>query len=63
MMTQRISEIASEVQSFINRMYGQFSKRFCNIDNHRFEIKQEIIARSGLFIVKKRYGMKIISGR
>ena len=61
MMTQRISEIASEVQSFINRMYGQFSKRFCNLDNHRFEIKQEIIARSGLFIVKKRYGMKIIS--
>jgi len=61
MMTQRISEIASEVQSFINRMYGQFSKRFCNLDHHRFEIKQEIIARAGLFIVKKRYGMKIIS--
>ena len=61
MMTQRITEIASEVQNFINQMYGQFSKRFCNIDEHRFEIKQEIIARAGLFIVKKRYGMKIIS--
>jgi len=62
MMAQRITEIASEIQSFINKSYDYFSKRMCNLqDNHRFEIKQEIIAKSGLFIVKKRYGMKIIS--
>ncbi len=61
MMTQRILEIASEVQSYLNGSYNYFAKKFCNIDNHCFEIKQEVIAKSGLFITKKRYGMKIIN--
>ena len=61
MKTQRINEIATEVQGFLNNSYHYFAKKFCNLDVHRFEIKQEIVAKSGLFIVKKRYGMKIIS--
>jgi len=61
MMTQRISDIATEVQEFLNETYDYFASRFCNLDKHRFEIKQEIVAKSGLFIVKKRYGMKVIS--
>ena len=61
MMTQRILEVASEVQSYLNSSYNYFAKRFCNIDEHCFEIKQEVIAKSGLFITKKRYGMKIIN--
>jgi DNA polymerase elongation subunit (family B) len=61
MMTQRINDIATEVQEFLNETYDYFAGRFCNIDKHRFEIKQEIVAKSGLFIVKKRYGMKVIS--
>ena len=61
MMTQRINDIATEVQGFLNETYDYFAGRFCNIDKHRFEIKQEIVAKSGLFIVKKRYGMKVIS--
>ena len=61
MMTQRINEIATEVQGYLNDSYNYFAKKFCNLDKHRFEIKQEIVAKSGLFIVKKRYGMKIIS--
>jgi len=61
MMTQRINEIATEVQGFLNETYDYFAGRFCNLDKHRFEIKQEIVAKSGLFIVKKRYGMKVIS--
>jgi DNA polymerase elongation subunit (family B) len=61
MMTQRILEIASEVQEFINDMYIHFANRFCNVSEHRFEIKQEIIAKSGLFITKKRYGMQVIN--
>ena len=37
-------------------------QRFCNVnDEHQFQIKQELIVKSGLFIVKKRYGMKIIN--
>ena len=61
MMTQRINEIATEVQGFLNNSYNYFAKRFNNLDVHRYEIKQEIVAKAGLFIVKKRYGMKIIS--
>ena len=61
MMTQRILELASEVQNYLNGSYNYFAKKFCNIDNHCFEIKQEVIAKSGLFITKKRYGMKIIN--
>ena len=61
MMTQRINEIATEVQVYLNNSYNYFAKKFCNLDIHRFEIKQEIVAKAGLFIVKKRYGMKIIS--
>ena len=62
MMTQRILEIASEVQDYINLGYDYFAQRFCNVKGeHQFQIKQELIAKSGLFIVKKRYGMKIIN--
>jgi DNA polymerase elongation subunit (family B) len=61
MMTQRISDIVTEVQKFLNKTYDYFASRFCNLDKHRFEIKQEIIAKSALFIVKKRYGMKVIN--
>ena len=61
MKTQRINEIATEVQKYLNDSYHYFAKKFCNLDIHRFEIKQEIVAKAGLFIVKKRYGMKIIS--
>ena len=61
MMTQRILDIASEVQNYLNNSYDYFAKKFCNIDTHRFEIKQEVIAKAGLFVTKKRYGMKIIN--
>ena len=61
MMTQRILEIASEVQTYLNNSYNYFAKKFCNIDEHFFQIKQEVIAKSGLFITKKRYGMKSIN--
>ena len=60
-MTNKILEIASEVQQYLNNSYDLFAKKFCNIDEHRFEIKQELIAKSGLFVTKKRYGMKIIN--
>ena len=61
MMAQRILEIASEVQTFLNTSYDYFAKRFCNLNKHGFDIKQEVIAKSGLFIVKKRYAMRIIN--
>jgi len=61
MMSKRILDVADEMQGFLNKSYDYFGKKFLNLDKHRFEIKQELIAKSGLFIVKKRYGMKIIN--
>ena len=60
-MSKAILEIASEIQTFLNKSYDYFAEKFCNIDEHRFDIKQELIAKGGLFITKKRYGMKIIN--
>ena len=61
LMSKRILDVADEMQGFLNKSYDYFAKNFLNLDKHRFEIKQELIAKSGLFIVKKRYGMKIIN--
>ncbi len=61
MMTKRILDIASELQDYLNSSYNYFAENFCNIKEHKFEIKQEVIGISGLFIAKKRYGMKIIN--
>ena len=60
-MTKVILNIAGEVQSYLNRGYDYFAKKFCNLDKHRFDIKQEVIAKSGLFVTKKRYGLKIVN--
>ena len=61
MMTKRILEIANELQTFLNQSYDYFAKKFLNINEHRFDIKQELIGKAGLFITKKRYGVKIIN--
>ena len=60
-MSKAILEVASEVQIYLNKGYDYFAKKFCNLDKHRFDIKQEVIAKSGLFVTKKRYGLKIIN--
>ena len=61
MMTQRIMEICAEVQDYLNKSYDYFGKKFCNVDDHVFDIKQEVVAKTGLFITKKRYGLRIIN--
>ena len=61
MMTQRILEVGGEVQDYLNQSYNYFEKKFLNLDEHVFDIKQEVIAKSGLFITKKRYGLRIIN--
>jgi DNA polymerase elongation subunit (family B) len=61
MMTQRIMEVCGEVQDYLNQSYDYFAKKFLNIDKHEFDIKQEVIAKTALFVVKKRYGLNIIN--
>ena len=61
-MTEQILDIASEVQEYINKSYNYFSSKFLNIQgDHRFEIKQELIAKSAFWVTKKRYGQWIIN--
>ena len=61
-MTEQILDIAGEVQNYINKSYDYFAKNFLNIkDEHRFEIKQEVIAKSAFWVTKKRYGQWIIN--
>ena len=61
-MTEQILDIADEVQTYINKSYNYFSSHFLNIrGDHRFEIKQELIAKSAFWVTKKRYGQWIIN--
>ncbi len=60
-MTKEILSITQEVQDFVNNSYDLFGKKFLNINEHRFDIKQEVIARSAFWVAKKRYGQWIIN--
>ena len=60
-MTEKILETAGVVQDFINDSYNLFAKKFLNCDTHRFDIKQECIAKSAFWVTKKRYGQWIIN--
>ena len=61
-MSQKTIEMADEIQTFLNSSYDQYAKRFLNIDKdkHRFNIKQEVVSKSGIWITKKRYGQWVI---
>jgi len=59
-MIEKTNGIADEVQKHINMLYGQYAKVFLNTDTHRFKIKQEYVAKSGLWIAKKRYAQWVI---
>jgi DNA polymerase elongation subunit (family B) len=59
-MIEQTNAIASEIQKTVNTMYNQYAKVFHNTEKHRFQIKQEYIAKSGLWIAKKRYAQWVI---
>jgi DNA polymerase elongation subunit (family B) len=59
-MIEQTNGIADEVQKHINMLYSQYAKVFLNTENHRFQIKQEYVAKSGLWIAKKRYAQWVI---
>lgn len=61
LMTEKIYDIASEVQSYVNQFYDVFADKVFNVKKHRFEIKQEKIAKTGFWQKKKRYALWIIS--
>jgi DNA polymerase elongation subunit (family B) len=52
--------IATEVQNYINEMYGKFAIRNLFVVNHKLKIKQENIALAGIWVAKKRYALWMI---
>jgi len=61
-MTKQILSVAKEVQDFINSGYDYFAKKFLNVKGkHRFDIKQECVAKSAFWVTKKRYAQWIIN--
>jgi DNA polymerase elongation subunit (family B) len=54
-------QVATEVQNFINKAYDVYAEKFHNITEHRWDIKQELIARRAFWgAAKKRYAMWIV---
>lgn len=56
-----VIRVAGELQKEINSMYDIYAKRFHNCDTHFLSIKQENVARRGIWIKKKRYAQHIIN--
>jgi len=59
-MIEKTNAVASEIQSHVNEMYDQYAIVFHNTATHRWQIKQEYVAKSGLWIAKKRYAQWVI---
>jgi len=59
----KVNEFASEMQDYLNDFYDILAPRVFNVpvDKHRLEIKKEYVAKSGIWIAKKRYAQWIIS--
>ncbi len=59
-MTKAIMNVATEVQTYVNRFYNIMAKRFFNLNKHTFDAKQEVISKSSFWLAKKRYAQWII---
>ena len=59
-MTKAIMSVTNEVQIYVNSFYNVMAKRFFNISEHTFDAKQEVIAKTALWLAKKRYAQWII---
>lgn len=59
-IVDKIKDVTTKTQQYINKKYNTFSKNRFNIDKHRFEIKQELICKSGFWTAKKRYALWVI---
>lgn len=60
-MTKEILSETSKVQEYVNEFYHVMAKKFFNLDKHRFDIKQEVIAKTAFWLAKKRYVQYIIN--
>lgn len=55
-------EIATEVQTLINKSYDIYAKKYHNVDKHGFQIKQEMVGKTAIWTgVKKRYAIYLVN--
>ena len=55
--TQKTTFVAQTAEEDLNTMYDKMGKSLFFINKHRFRIKGEKIARTGLWVAKKRYAL------
>ena len=60
-MTEAILKVCGETQSYVNTMFTIMAKRMFNVERHRFDAKQEVIAKTSFWLAKKRYCQLIIN--
>lgn len=60
-MTKAILDVCTDVQLYVNKSFDVMAKTLFNVDAHRFDAKQEVIAKTGFWLVKKRYTQLIIN--
>ena len=57
-LVEKTLEIAKETENFINKSYDFYAKRFHNLNNHTWRIKQEMVGKTAFWRdAKKRYAM------
>jgi hypothetical protein len=56
-----ILRITTQVQDFLNGTFDMYADKFLNIQEHNFNIKQEVVARAGFWTTKKRYALWIVN--
>ena len=54
-------KVCSDVQTYVNTTFNQMAKRFYCVTEHRFEAKQEVVARTSFWLAKKKYAQSIIN--
>jgi DNA polymerase elongation subunit (family B) len=50
-------DIARNMENRLNKFYDEFARRFFNVTKHRFKIKGESVAKSAIWLAKKRYAL------
>ena len=60
-IVNEILVLAKDIQTFINKMLDVFAKKTLLLDKHGFKFKQELVAKRGLWVIKKRYALNVIN--
>jgi DNA polymerase elongation subunit (family B) len=60
-VSDAILRVTSQVQDFLNGSFNMYADKFLNVQEHKFDIKQEVVARAGFWTTKKRYALWIVN--